>query len=45
VLVGPDHGGVHDHLPVDLPDRIGLGLGVGEQALPGAIGLPAAERS
>jgi hypothetical protein len=43
VLVGTDDGGIHDHLPVDLPNRIGAGLGMGEEALPGAIVLPAAE--
>jgi hypothetical protein len=45
VLVGADHGGVDHHLPVDLTDGIGFGLGVGEESLPGAIGLRAANRS
>ena len=43
VLVGPDDRGIHDHLPVDRPDRVGLGLGMGQQSPPGAIGLPAPE--
>jgi hypothetical protein len=43
VLVGPHDGGIHHHLPVDLPDRIRLGLGVGQQSLPGPVGLPATE--
>jgi hypothetical protein len=43
VLVGADDRGIHHHLPVDLTDRIGLELGVGQQPLPSPVGLPAAE--
>jgi len=43
VLVGPHDGGIDHHLPVDLPDRIGPGLGMGQQSLPASIGLPAPE--
>ena len=43
VLVGAHDGGIDDHFPVDLTDRVGPGLGMGEQPLPGAVSLPAAE--
>jgi hypothetical protein len=43
VLVSAHDGGVHHHLPIDLADGIGAGLGMGQQSLPGPIGLPAAE--
>src|SRR5919112_69485 len=43
VLVGPHDGGVDHDVPVDLPDGIRAGLGMGQQALPGPISLPAAE--
>jgi hypothetical protein len=43
VLVGTVDGGVHADGPLDLPDRVGLGLGVGQQPVPGAVLLPAAE--
>jgi hypothetical protein len=36
-------GRIDDHLPVDLADGVRAGLGVGEQPLPGAVGLPATE--
>jgi hypothetical protein len=43
VLVGPHQGGVRHHLPVDLPNRVRAGLGMGQQPLPGVVVLPAAE--
>ena len=43
VLVGTHAAGVDADDPFQLANRIGLGLGVGQQPLPGAIGLPAAE--
>jgi hypothetical protein len=45
VLMRPHHGGVrvHHDFPVDLADGVRAGLGMGEQSLPGALGLPAAE--
>jgi hypothetical protein len=43
VLVRSDDGGIDHDLPVDLPHGVRLGLRVGQQPLPGAVGLPAAE--
>src|SRR5207344_499345 len=41
--VGTVDRGVHTDRPLDLPDRVVLGLGVGQQPIPGAVLLPAAE--
>jgi hypothetical protein len=41
VLVGADDGGVHADVPGDQPARVGLGLQLGEDLLPGPIALPA----
>jgi hypothetical protein len=45
VLVSAHDGGVDHHFPVDLADGVRAGLGMGQQSLPGAVGLPAADRS
>src|SRR5687768_10624300 len=41
VLVHPHHRGVRRDQPVQLPGRVGVGLGAGQQSRPGAIGAPA----
>ena len=43
VLVGAHHGRVQAHVLLHLSDRVGLGLGEGQQAVPGAVPAPADE--
>lgn len=42
MLMGAHNGGVDCDVPVDLPGRIGLGLDLLEQPLPGSVGQPQA---
>jgi hypothetical protein len=43
VLVGADDAGVHADDPLDLADGVVLGLGVGQQPVPGPVTLPPSE--
>ena len=43
MLVRPDDSAVHVDQPLDLADCVALGLGVGQQAVPGAVPAPANE--
>lgn len=44
ILMGAAHGGVDAQVPHDLTLRVGQGLEVGEDLVPGAVPLPSAEQ-
>jgi len=44
VLMRAHDGGIHTHLPVDQPHRIGPGLQRGQDARPDSVALPAPEQ-